>query len=414
MKTPQYTELEGRSPGFFLLMGGLVALILIGVFSAYTMHHEGHIITGMTNRIVWGMPHVFAVFLIITASGALNIASMASVFGRTMYKPLSPLSMVLSLTILAGGLAILVLDLGRPEHLLDVPLTQFLYNTLPSRWSHSIFGWNMVLYTGFMAIVLVYLWMTLARQYNKYAKAASVIAFLWRLALTTGTGLIFGFLIARDAYDAAILAPMFVVLSFSYGLAFFAIVLIATYSWTKRELGDALLNRLKKLLGIFVAGALYFVLVYYLTAAYSASKSSGVINFLLFGDNSYSQAFWFGQVFIGGIVPLVLTLIPGFKPRGALMIAAILVIIGGLSQMYVTIVGGQAFPMDMFPGKVVESVINDGGIAAYSPSMYEILLGIGGVAIALFLAVFAMNNLRILPASLADKDVDPHYSSSSK
>ncbi len=410
MNTPQFKELEGRSPQFFILMLVLAALAAIGIFSAYMMHHEGHIITGMTNRIVWGTPHVFAVFLIVAASGALNVASIASVFGRKIYKPLSPLSMVLSLTILLGGLVILILDLVKPEHLLDIPLIQFFYNSMPSRWSHSVFGWNMILYTGFMGIVLVYLWFTLEGRFNKYTKIASLFAFVWRLALTTGTGLIFGFLVARPGYDAAMLAPMFIVLSFAYGLAFFCLILIPTYSWTGRELGDAILNRLKTLLGIFVAAGLYFVFTFYLAKAYSSENADGVVGFLIFGDHSYTTVFWVGQIVLGALIPLALTLLPWFKSRGALIIASILVILGGLSQMYVTIIGTQAYPMPLFPGKVVESVTNDGGIAAYSASMYEVLLGIGGIAIAVLLAVFAMNVLRILPESLADKDTDPHYS----
>ena len=317
--------------------------------------------------------------------------------------------MVLSVTILVGGLAILILDLGRPEHLLDIPITQFFYNSMPQRWSQSVFGWNMILYTGFILVVLIYLWFNLVKRYNKYAKGIGVFALVWRLSLTTGTGLIFGFLVARPAYDAAILAPMFIVLSFVYGLAFFILVLIPAYSWTGRPLGDTMLNRLKKLLGIFVATELYFVLVFHLMSLYSASHAAGIEHFILFSGNSYSKAFWIGQVLIGIVLPLALTLLPMFKSRAALIVASIFVVIGGLSQMYVTIIGGQAYPMPMFPGKIVESVINDGGIAAYTPSSYEILLGLSGIAIAVFLAVFAMTNLRILPRSLADEDVDPHY-----
>ena len=148
--------------------------------------------------------------------------------------------------------------------------------------------------------------------------------------------------------------------------------------------------------------------VYHLTKLYGAGNWS-VEHFILAGGNSYSQAFWIGQILIGSVLPLFLVFLPGFKSRGALVIASILVVIGGLAQMYVTIIGGQAVPLQMFPGKEVESVINDGGIAAYTATHYEVLLGIGGFAIAIFLAVFAMKVLRILPESLADKEIDPHY-----
>ena len=70
--------------------GLITSLIIIAIaaFAAYNMEHAGHYITGMNNRVIWGMPHVLAIFLIISASGALNIASIASVFNKEFYKHL--------------------------------------------------------------------------------------------------------------------------------------------------------------------------------------------------------------------------------------------------------------------------------------------------------------------------------------
>ena len=133
---------------------------------------------------------------------------------------------LLSIALLVGGLAVLVLDLGRPDRLI-VAMTYYNFK--------SIFAWNIFLYTGFMAIVGVYLWMMMERKMNPFSKTVGMAAFIWRLALTTGTGSIFGFLVARQAYDAALMAPMFVVMSFSFGLAFFLLVLMATYNWTQRH-----------------------------------------------------------------------------------------------------------------------------------------------------------------------------------
>ena len=53
--------------------------------------------------------------MIVAASGVLNVASIGSVFGQKDYKPRAPLSALLSLALLAGGLMVLMLDLGRPE-----------------------------------------------------------------------------------------------------------------------------------------------------------------------------------------------------------------------------------------------------------------------------------------------------------
>ncbi|TDY02732.1 NrfD/PsrC family molybdoenzyme membrane anchor subunit [Thiohalophilus thiocyanatoxydans] len=402
MKKAQFMEIEGRSFGYLALLGILGAIILVALGAWYVMEHHGHYVTGMNNAIVWGTPHIFAIFLIVAASGALNVASISSVFNKTAYKPLARLSGLLAIALLAGGLMILVLDLGRPDRLI-VAMTYYNFK--------SIFAWNIILYNGFFVIVAVYLWMMMQQSMNKYSKPVGIAAFLWRLILTTGTGSIFGFLVARDAFDAAIMAPMFIIMSFSFGLAIFLLVLMASYRWTGRPLGDALFQRLKNLLGVFVAAVLYFVLAYHLTNLY-ATEHHGIEAFILRDGGIYTQLFWIGQIVLGSLLPLLLFYHPSWgKKRSLVGLGAVLVIIGGLIQLYVLIIGGQAYPLEIFPGKeVIESSFFDGQVAQYTPSMWEVLLGLGGMAVALIMVALAVKILRFLPTSLADEDVDPHHS----
>ncbi|HSG77314.1 MAG TPA: NrfD/PsrC family molybdoenzyme membrane anchor subunit [Burkholderiales bacterium] len=385
MASIQYREIEGTSRGFYGLLGVLALVIAGGLAAAWAMEHQGHVITGMTNRIVWGTPHVFAVFLIVAASGALNVASVASVFGRELYKPLARLSGLLAVTLLAGGLAVLVLDLGRPDRLV-VAMTHYNFK--------SIFAWNIFLYTGFFAVVALYLWTMFERRMNGYTTRAGVLAFLWRLILTTGTGSIFGFLVAREPYDSALLAPLFIVMSFAFGTAAFVLVLMAACRWSARPLGDALLARLGNLLGIFVAAVLYFVAVHHLTNLYLARRLD-VERFFLWDGGVYTALFWLGQVLIGSVVPLVLVF--AVRTRAALAAAAACVIAGGLAQIYVIIIGGQAYPQTVFPGKEVSSSAFDGVVASYAPSLPEVALGMGGVGLALALTVIGLKVLPFLP-----------------
>ena len=66
---------------FWKIFFSLGFIILIGFLCSHYMETEGHHVTGMNNQIIWGLPHIFAVLLIVIASGVLNIASISSVFG---------------------------------------------------------------------------------------------------------------------------------------------------------------------------------------------------------------------------------------------------------------------------------------------------------------------------------------------
>ncbi|MDO8447344.1 MAG: NrfD/PsrC family molybdoenzyme membrane anchor subunit [Rhodoferax sp.] len=384
-------ELQGNSPGYYLLLGALGLVTLFGLGAVWIMEHQGHIVTGMNNQIVWGLPHVFAVFLVVAASGALNVASMASVFGKTEFKPLAPLSGLLAIALLLGGLTVLMLDLGRPDRLI-IAMTHFNFK--------SIFALNIFLYSGFMGFVIAYLWTMMERRMNRYTPVAGLFAFVWRMALTTGTGSIFGFLVARQAYDSALLAPLFIALSLSYGLAVFVLVLMLACHGSGRPLGDALVARFARLQIIFIAAGLYFVLVYHLTNLYF-TKHHDFERFLLLEGGLYTTLFWLGQVLLGSVLPLVMLLHPRIgQMRLRVAASTALVVGGGFAQMYVTIIGGQAFPLVLFPGRQVSSSFYDGVLNSYSPSLPEWLLGFAGVAIAGLIVMLALKFLGFLPERL--------------
>ncbi len=384
--TASYVETQSRSGAFWglLVLGGLFMLAALGAFLYF--EHNGHIVTGMDNQIVWGIPHVFAVFLIVAASGVLNVASIGSVFGKPVYKARAPLSGLLALAMMAGGLAVLAADLGRPDRLI-VAMTHFNFK--------SIFALNMMFYSGFFAIVSAYLVTMMDRSLNDYSKVMGFLAFFWRLALTTATGSIFGFLIARTAYGSAIMAPMFIIYSFAYGLAAFLIVQGSMYAWNKVQLDEGVLTRMKNLLAVFIGAALYFTAVMHLTSLYFA-KQIDYERFLLLDGGIHTTMFWLGQVVIGGIVPLALIFTAG-RSQTRVIAASVLVVLGGLAQMYVTIVSGQAFPLEIFPGYAATSSFQDGIINVYSPTLGEFALGFGGIALAFLITVIAVRVLRFLP-----------------
>ena len=398
-----FSEVKNNGIGYWGVLIALGLLILAGAFSVFHMEHEGHYVTGMNNQIVWGMPHVFAIFLIVAASGAANVATVGTVFGKKIYQPLGRLSAFLAASLLIGGLLVLLLDLGDMAHVEEMARGYLNFK--------SIFAWNMILYSGFIAILVTYLWTMMDRR--KMAKSlykpVGYVNMIWRFLLTMGTGSIFGFLVARQYYDAAIMAPLFIAASYVYGTAIYTLLLMTTYKLTGRELGDAVLNRLRYTLAIFIALTLFLELVRHLTNLY-ATEHHGVEAFILTGE--FSGLFWYGEILIGALLPMFLIWCRFLKNnRLALATAALLAVIGGFFFIYVNLIGGQAYPLILFPNAEVSSSFADGAINSYSPTLDEILLGVAGFALAIAMVVLGMKVLRLLPVSLADDQVDPHYKS---
>lgn len=391
----KFTVIEGRSAGFYTLVAALAVAVAAGLWAAHAMDVDGHHVTGMSNQIVWGIPHVFAVFLIVSASGALNAASLSSVMGRKIYAPYARLSALLAIALLLGGLAIITLDLGRPERLM-VALTHFNMS--------SVFAWNVFFYTGFLLLAGLYLWTLMERRMHRLTKPVGVTLLAWRLALTTATGLIFGVLVARQAYDTAIMAPMFIAMSLSFGSAAFMLLLLAVFDWSGRALDDAIVLGMRRTLTLCVIVVLYFVVVFHGVKLYAAEYQS-VERFLLVDGGVFTWLFWVGQIGAGTLVPLWLMLWQRTaESRPWIALACALVLIGGLAQIYVIVVGGQAYPLEIFPGKqIIESGFFDGVVAWYHPRLPEFLLAFGGVAMALLIVVLCMKVLQFLPrARLGD------------
>jgi molybdopterin-containing oxidoreductase family membrane subunit len=333
---------------------------------------------------------VFAIFMIVAASGVLNVASIGSVFGQPAYKPHAPLSGLLCLALLAGGLMVLMLDLGRPDRII-VAATHYNFK--------SVFAWNIFLYSGMAGLVAVYLWMMFERRFNAHAKPAGVAVLIWRFVLTSGTGSIFGFLVARQAYQSALLAPLFIVLSLGWGLAVFLLVQAALAGDSGRRLAPEVHGRMARLLGIFVAASLYLVAVHHLTSLYFARQGAFEAFILLGrgGPGVYPLLFWGGFVALGSLLPLLLLFHPKLAGAGATLAAAALVVLGAFAWLFVFIIGGQAFPLEIFPGYQTSSSFGDGAVAHYLPSLPELLLGIGGLGAAFLLTLVGVQVLDFLP-----------------
>ena len=118
---------------------------------------------------------------------------------------------------------------------------------------------------------------------------------------------------------------------------------------------------------------------------------------VLVAGGVYPLLFWGGFVGLGSLLPLALIYLPAFGGTRSAIAASFAVMAGALCFLYVFIIGGQAFPLELFPGREVSSSFLDGQIAPYAPSLPELLLGIGGVGLAFLITTVGVRAFDFLP-----------------
>ena len=390
----RFKTIEGKSKGFWLFAGLLGLLVLGGAWAAFSMEHNGHHITGMTNQIPWGLPIVMAVYLIGLSAGSLVLSALSSVFGITEFKPFSRIAASLAVILIVSALLAIILDWGRPERLF-VPFFHFQ--------PRSMFSLNGILYSAYIGIGVVYLWAMFAEK-EKLVKLIGLTAVLWAILVHSGTGAIFGFVGARELYHSPLLPPSFIAAALSSGTALMILVLLATFKYTGRKLDDEIVKKLGKYLMVFIVVVTYFIFIENITRSYFPGNYE-LQSFLLTSGNKYSLIFWFGMVGCGNIFPLLILLYPPTsKSVKWIVIACILVVVGVLGERYIIVIPGQVLPLDLFPGYEITSGFQDGLIEDYCVSLAEALFALGLMALTFLAYIFMLKFYELMPEEEVSED----------
>lgn len=382
---PKFETIEGRSAQFYLLMSVLAVLAAAGMLSFYLMYAKGLYLTGMTNRVPWGLQIIMAVYYIGLSAGSLVISSLYAIFGKNEYKPFARISVSLAILFLIAALLSIILDWGRPDRIF-VPFQYF--NPV------SMFTINPFLYTAYIFICLVYLWV-MFKEKEKLVKIIGLIAVIWAIGVHSGTGAIFGF-VPRELFQSSLLPPSFIAAALSSGTALMILVILALFRLTKRPLDNRLLARLGRLLAVFIIVVLYFILVENAYRLYIPESREAAWYFLFSGV--HSAVFWVGMVIIGCIIPTVVLLNP--KTGNSIpwiTFSSVLAVFGVLCERYLIVIPGQTHPPDLFPNmEITNSMLNE-GIVNYSISFHEVIQALGIIGIIGFLFVLGLRLFRLLP-----------------
>jgi molybdopterin-containing oxidoreductase family membrane subunit len=381
-----YQPIEGKSKAYYLMLFILAVLILAGFWSTFMMIRNGIYLSGMTNRIPWGLQIVAAVFYIGLSAGSLVVSGLYGIFGKMEYKPFARLAAYLAMLFLIAGLLSIVTDQGRIDRVFVMPFSHLN--------ATSMFSVNPALYMGHIMICIIYLW-ALFKGKAVMTKIASVVVVLWALCVHTGTGAIFAF-VPRELYNTALLPPSFVAAALSSGAALMIILIHTLFKITRRHLDKELILWLGRLLAVFIVVALYVILIENAHRYYQIESREGT-HYYLFGSY-FGILFWGGLILVGSIIP---ALILFNRRRGGnikwILAAAVMVVAGVMCERYLIVIPGQVFPPELFPGFEMSSAVLNEGIVHYRISTYEVLQALGVFSFISMMFVLGLKYLPLLP-----------------
>ncbi len=326
-----------------LTIAVLAMVLAWGVYAYIYQLREGLAATAMRDYVLWGLYITNFVFFIgISHVGAL-MSAILRITHAEWRRPITRMAEVITFSALLFGAVMPIVDLGRPEHMLNLllhpnwgsPIVWDLLCIFTYLVGSSIFlylpmipdiallrdlgarlpWWRRALYR-----LLALNWRDTPQQHERLERAMTVMAVLIipiAIAVHTVVSFIFSMTL-RPGWNSTIFGPYFVVGALVSGAAGVIVVMAILRRVYHLEAYITLqhFRNLALLVLTFDLFYIYFNIAEYFTLGYKMEQAEQGLLAALMGG-SYAPAFWLTQ--IGGLlVPAILLIVPSIAPLGRL------------------------------------------------------------------------------------------------
>ncbi len=322
--------------GFRLLTAALLAVVGVGVYAYSTQLRIGLGVTGLNNRVTWGIYITNFVFFIGVSHAGTLISAILRVTGAEWRRPITRMAEAITVFALLIGAPMVLVDMGRPDRLLSI----FAHGRL-----QSPILWDVISITTYLTGSLLYLYLPmipdLATLRDRLTAAPRwrralyrLLAAGWRgteeqrvwlergisamaiviipvaISVHTVVSWIFGMTL-RAGWHSTIFGPYFVVGAIFSGIAAI-ITAMAVFRWAYRLEGFITARQFRSLGYLLLTLNLayfYFTVSEYLTISYGAeTRDVMLVQALFYGP--FAHTFWV-MVIAGLVLPAVLLILPG-------------------------------------------------------------------------------------------------------
>ncbi len=393
-----------KKPGitsFTLWISALVIMILIGFVGIANVLMNGLQVTGLSDRVPWGLWITQDLSSIGLGAGAFTFSAIVYLFRVKRFEPLARVAVFIGFLGYTSAMLALAMDIGRPDRFWH-PLV--FWNVHSVLWEIT---WCVILYSTVLGLEFLPIlfsshffsrWPWLARAGEILHRGAPVMAVIGMglsMLHQSSLGATYGVLSGRAIWFKPSMPVMFIISAVAGGVSLTLLATLITEKLTNRRLISPELKReVARFAGFTLMAYLYLKLWdWAATSYYSHAPGTASALARLQATTPYTQTFWWIEIILGGIIPAVILLYPTLRRNDrALMLGLGLIVMAVVVNRWNVTLSGLVVPPDWSPGVL-------GGIvaASYFPSWTEVavstgILGYGLLAFTLgakFLPLFS-------------------------
>lgn len=239
-----YTTIRG-SFGYHIWMSFLTALMLLGLYAYVIQLNEGLSVTGMNDRISWGLYISNFTFLVGVAAAAVMLVLPTYVLKITEFKRAVLIGEGMAVAALFMCLAFVIADMGGPGNLWHMIPYIGVFN-----WPSSLLTWDVIVLNVYLFINISVPFYILFQHYrNKEARQSVylpglLISVFWAVGIHMVTAFLYAGLIAKPYWNSSLLGPRFLASAFAAGPALMILVLQAIHRFSNFKVDNAMLKKL--------------------------------------------------------------------------------------------------------------------------------------------------------------------------
>ncbi|OGS04688.1 MAG: hypothetical protein A3G41_00310 [Elusimicrobia bacterium RIFCSPLOWO2_12_FULL_59_9] len=377
--------IEKPGKGFWLAAAVLACIFLWGLSAWAWQVKNGLKVTGLNVPVFWGIYLVNFVFFIGISHAGTLISSILRITETEWRRPFTRAAEAITVFSLPFGASSVIVDLGRPERLLNVLL--YPHFTSPILWDVVCISTYLVTSCLYFYLALipdialcrdrlstvvhparVFIYRKLAlgwtgtkaqwKMLHKILGGMSVFLFCLVISVHTNVSFVFG-LTTKPGWHTAVIGPYFVVGAIYSGVATVIVAMLAIRRFFRLHayLTDDHFDRIGKFLLALCCFWFYFTFLEFITTFYGRETAHmAVFNAKFFGE--YAWLFWtmFACCFL---IPLPVLAIKPLRTVRNLAWVCIVINIGMWLERYSIIVPSGARPYLSW------------GMSHYTPSWVE-------------------------------------------